>query len=103
MNLIELGSAQSPAGLCRLMDYNSGAMTRLVDQLVRIGVLHRIRSVRDRRRVILDLTQKGKELVPVLYETAQAVQRQFLRGFTPSEKSELECLLERMIQNARQQ
>ena len=52
--------------------HNSGALTRVIDQLAERGLLERMRRDRDRRKVELQLTAAGREaiesLIPLVVE-----------------------------------
>ncbi|MCK4764703.1 MAG: MarR family transcriptional regulator [Candidatus Aminicenantes bacterium] len=60
-------------------------VTRVVDVLVRDGVLQRSDSPGDRRRVCVELTAKGKELEQKLQQCSDDYSREIL-GFIPAEK-----------------
>src|SRR5574343_1226934 len=54
--------ASTPAELVRLLNLDSGAMTRMLDRLEQKGLLTRERSQADRRQVYLRLTEAGEAL-----------------------------------------
>jgi MarR family transcriptional regulator, multiple antibiotic resistance protein MarR len=89
--------------LCRDISYDGGAMTRMLDRLEEKGLLRRIRLPEDRRQVYLQLTERGRCAVPRMRNAAMTVVNRFLDGFTRSEARQLEGLLNRMINNARQE
>src|ERR1700743_2617346 len=66
------GIADTCAGLSRHMNYDSGAITRLIDQLEERHLVKRTRSTSDRRVVKLALTKEGdamwKKLTPPVVE-----------------------------------
>lgn len=66
------GIAVNPKELCAQYRHDSGAMTRVIDQLAERGLLERVRRDRDRRKVELQLTPAGREaienLVPLVVE-----------------------------------
>ena len=47
------GSARTAADLCRFLQYDTGAMTRILDRLEQKGLVRRERSREDRRAVVL--------------------------------------------------
>jgi DNA-binding MarR family transcriptional regulator len=73
--------------------HNSGALTRVIDQLEEKGFIERLRRDRDRRKVELQLTDAGRkvigELVPLVVQTLN----QALQDFSSDEVSELIRLL----------
>ena len=66
------GFALNPKDICFQFRHNSGALTRVIDQLAARGLLERIRRDRDRRKVDLQLTAWGREtiqsLIPLVVE-----------------------------------
>ena len=66
------GIALNPKDICFQFRHNSGALTRVIDQLAERGLLERIRRDRDRRKVDLQLTAGGREtiqsLIPMVVE-----------------------------------
>src|SRR5579863_733164 len=57
------GIAVNPKDICAQYRHDSGAMTRVIDQLAERGLLERIRRDRDRRKVELQLTPAGREAI----------------------------------------
>src|ERR1700723_4781098 len=57
------GIAVNPKDLCAQIRHDSGALTRVIDQLAERGLLERSRRDRDRRKVELELTPAGREAV----------------------------------------
>ncbi|MEA3177075.1 MAG: hypothetical protein QOI59_598 [Gammaproteobacteria bacterium] len=93
------GSAATSADLCRLLHYDAGSMTRLVDRLEAKGLLRRERSEDDRRVVSLRVTSSGKAVLPRLRDSAGRVVQRMLVGFSAPEVNHLRSLLDRMIEN----
>jgi DNA-binding MarR family transcriptional regulator len=58
--------ARTSADMARQMSHDAGAMTRLVDQLEKRGLLNRVRDTADRRAVNLVLTAEGRALADSL-------------------------------------
>ena len=94
------GAASTAAELCRILIYDPGAMTRLLDRLEKKGVLRRARARGDRRTVRLQLTAAGKRLYPRILEALVEVFNRLLRGYSKSEVCQLEDLLKRIVANA---
>jgi DNA-binding MarR family transcriptional regulator len=93
------GGAQTSADLCRLMHYDAGSMTRLLDRLEEKKLIRRERSENDRRVVSLRLTHAGKTVLPRLRDSATRVVQRMLTGFSAPEANNLRSLLDRMIEN----
>ena len=66
------GIAVNPKDICSQFRHDSGALTRVIDQLAERGLLERIRRGRDRRKVELQLTPAGlatiEDLIPFIVE-----------------------------------
>ena len=60
------GIAVNPKDLCTQIRHNSGALTRVIDQLAERGLLERSRRDRDRRKVELELTADGRKVIEIL-------------------------------------
>jgi DNA-binding MarR family transcriptional regulator len=99
-NLAGLEGPKSAADLCKLITYDAGAMTRMLDRLESKGLITRSRSAHDRRLVHLELTDEGRAAYPRMREISMMVANRFLRGFTKAEARQLEGLLLRMLENA---
>ena len=91
--------ADSAAAICKSISYDPGAMTRMIDRLEQKGLIRRVPHPEDRRAMTLELTVAGKALYPQLLTAKDAVQTQFLRGFSVDEARQLERLLTRMLDN----
>ncbi|CAB3712168.1 MarR family winged helix-turn-helix transcriptional regulator [Paraburkholderia rhynchosiae] len=97
--MLAAGRASTPFELSRVMSYDSGSMTRLLDRLEKKGFVLRTRSDADRRMVKLELTPQGHEAARQLPAIGAAVLNQQLRGFSTAELATLIALLDRFIAN----
>lgn len=91
------GLATTTADMCRNLHHDSGAMTRLVDQLESRKLIERRRSADDRRVVELSLTEAGAEVLDTLIPTACDALNTALDGFTREEVKLLQSMLRRLI------
>ena len=87
------GIAVNPKDICIQYRHNSGALTRVIDQLAERGLLERIRRDRDRRKVELQLTPAGRaaveSLIPLVVEKLNLA----LAEFSSTEVKEFQRLL----------
>ena len=97
------GSARTAADLCRFMQYDTGAMTRILDRLELKGLVRRERSREDRRAVVLRLAPSGRAQMPRLAAVAGRVLEAHLAGFSDTEIEALKSYLGRMIDNGKAQ
>ena len=72
--------------------------SRLVDQRVTDGLLERSPDPEDRRRVVLHLTPAGTALLDELAGSRQEMLAEVTRGWSASDRRELERLLSRLIE-----
>ena len=91
--------ASTPFELSKLLDIDTGLMTRMLDKLEKLDVLQRVRSVDDRRSVNLQLTRHGKELAKEIPKRAPDVLNNRLKDFTATEFREFQRLLAKFIGN----
>src|SRR3954468_17567697 len=91
------GLATSVAGLCQELRHDSGAMTRLIDQLEERGFIARRRQADDRRIIDLELKPAGRKMVESLIPLAVDTLNGALDGFTKTEGQQLKGLLHKLI------
>src|ERR1700689_339689 len=93
------GAARTAADLCRFMQYDTGAMTRILDRLEARSLVRRERSREDRRTVVLRLTPSGRAQIVRLAAVGGRVLEAHLAGFNSEEIGTLKRYLGRMIDN----
>jgi DNA-binding MarR family transcriptional regulator len=89
------GIAVNPKDICLQYRHDSGALTRVIDQLAEKGLLERVRRDRDRdrRKVELQLTPAGRETIESLIPLVVAKLNEVLTDFSKAEVQELLRLL----------
>lgn len=99
--IINVGSAraETPVDLCRVMQYDTGAMTRLLDRIEAKGLIRRVAHGGDRRCVALEMTPAGHELYPRLLQIVVEMNKRALKGFSRDEVQALEEMLRRVAHN----
>jgi DNA-binding MarR family transcriptional regulator len=85
--------AVNPKDICSQYRHDSGALTRVIDQLAERGLLERVRRDRDRRKVELQLTPAGRKTIESLIPLVVAKLNEVLTDFSKSEVQELLRLL----------
>lgn len=91
--------ARTPNEMSRVLSYDTGSMTRMLDRLEKKGFLVRQRSLADRRVVELTLTPLGRDAAQQLPDLISQVLSDQLRGFAADEVATLVRLLQRFIAN----
>lgn len=89
--------ADTCAEIARHLDHDTGATTRLVDQLEARGYLRRRRSTEDRRVVHLEITPAGKALTKSLMPRLIDFWNEVLEDFSAEEALQLVSLLTRLM------
>src|SRR5882724_13263322 len=87
------GIAVNPRDICMQFRHDSGALTRVIDQLAERGLLERVRRDRDRRKVELQLTPAGRETIESIIPLVVAKLNEVLTDFSKDEVQELLRLL----------
>jgi DNA-binding MarR family transcriptional regulator len=93
MSWLRDGIAVNPKDICAQYRHDSGALTRVIDQLAERGLLERVRRDRDRRKVELQLTPAGRDAIEGLIPLVVDKLNLALGDFTTVEVQELLRLL----------
>ena len=89
-------AADTCADIARNMNHDTGAVTRLVDQLEKRKLVARTRSTADRRVVHLKLLPAGKTMAKALTPRMVDFWNSVLADFSRAEAASLLALLERL-------
>lgn len=92
----------SPGALARSLPYDSGGMTRLLDQLERKALLQREPDASDRRALRIVLTPAGRALGERLVATSEQVLAQALADLSESERRRLADYMQRVLRTLRE-
>jgi DNA-binding MarR family transcriptional regulator len=94
------GHAKSACELCNFMDYDRGAMSRMIDRLESKGLLRRVALPHTRRSMALEVTAAGKEAFPKMQACLARVLNRLLNGVTKTQVREVERTLKQMLANS---
>lgn len=86
----------TPGQLLQQTLVTSGTMTNRVDRLVALGLVTRVPSATDRRVVLVELSDEGRELVDAALAALLAQERELLAGLSEGEQRTLAALLRRL-------
>ena len=92
----------TPGELARLLHHNPGAMTRLLDKLEQQDYVRRVPDPADRRALRIELTSSGRTLWKRINACGERVAERALEKSTEKERTQLEALLNRVLDNLRQ-
>jgi MarR family transcriptional regulator, multiple antibiotic resistance protein MarR len=98
-NLLK-GHAKSACELCRHLDYDRGAMSRMIDRLESKKLLRRVALAHTRREQSLEVTAEGKAAFPRMQACLAKVLNKMLSGVTKAQVREVERTLKQMLANS---
>lgn len=96
------GLARTASDIAREFAHDSGALTRVIDQLERRGLLLRRRSETDRRVVELELTREGHEMIGELLPLVVDEMNTLLEPLDRSEFELFRGMLRRVLEHLQQ-
>ena len=83
----------TPTQLLESVVLSSGGMTARLDQLAKDDLIARRADATDRRKVVVELTAKGRKLIDAATATRFEVAKNALPPLKPAERKQLESLL----------
>ena len=87
----------TPGRLARELDLSSGAMTTRLDKMEEAGMIRRLADPDDRRGVIVELTEHGRDLWQRAVEVQAEKETTIAAALSRHEKQELNDLLRRLV------
>jgi DNA-binding MarR family transcriptional regulator len=93
LNVLRARPGSSQRELCDDLDLDRSTIADIVARLQRRGLLHRVRDVGDRRRNVLDLTEKGRHEFDLLVPGVRRVDLELTRTLDDTEQAHLRALL----------
>ena len=97
LSTLRHSGSRSPGVLARYLELSTGAMTSRLDKLEGEGLIRRVPDPDDRRSVIVEITDAGREK----WHTAASVQARkeafFTRALSEAEKKRLNALLRKVM------
>ena len=100
LKMVLKGNARSACELCKFMDYDRGAMSRMIDRLESKNLIRRVPLAHTRRTMALEVTAAGKAAFPNMEACLDRVVDRLLKGVTKTQLREAEKVLKRMLENA---
>lgn len=90
---------KSQAEITRWLGVEPPTTAKMLARLERAGFVERVRSADDRRKVLVNLTEKGRALPQRVGELWDELNRMTTAGLSDSDQLELERLLLRVLEN----
>ena len=98
LSRLRLGTGRSsPGELSSDLELSSGAMTTRLDRLEEAGLVRRLPDPEDRRGVVVELTDKGREAWDAAVEVQARREAFFARTLTKPEQKKLNELLRKLM------
>lgn len=98
LKVIHEGTAATPGAISEVIGVDMGAVTRLIDRLVKKGLLKRRPCTEDRRVCYVDLTDKSRKLMPKLTSAADKNNEKFLAALSAQDLDKLHGYLRKIIE-----
>ena len=95
----DIGEATTMHDLARIYNLEPSSITRLVERLVKKGLLTRKRSKADRRHVAIEITLQGKKQLWEAIPVATEVAKNAWKTVTEQERAALESIVEKVTRN----
>ncbi|WP_240796316.1 MarR family transcriptional regulator [Streptomyces sp. RFCAC02] len=89
LTVLQRGGTASQLDVARTMGVAPSLVVSLADHLQALGAVRRTRDPADRRRQVLELTDRGRELLAGCLDAARAVDDGLTASLTPGELSAL--------------
>jgi DNA-binding MarR family transcriptional regulator len=96
LKLLREGKITNPRDICGHFRSDSGALTHVIDQLTERDLVRRVRRDRDRRKVELRLTERGRMIVDSVLPSVVEKLNLALAEFSSQEAHRLTQLLTRL-------
>jgi DNA-binding MarR family transcriptional regulator len=87
------------AELCRRINVEQPTMANTLQRMERDGLIQRKSDDADKRRALVYLTPRAREMQAKVMESARAVSNQTVAGLTAADQDDMFRLLARMVEN----
>lgn len=74
-------------------------LSELLDSLESARLVRRVQSEEDRRKILIELTEKTRRMLNVYIEVSKEMTNIFYKGFQPEEMDQFETYLQRVLDN----
>ncbi|GAB1259987.1 MarR family transcriptional regulator [Aurantivibrio plasticivorans] len=97
LNVLDQGTAKTPASIAEQIGIDRSAVTRLLDRLENKQLIERLHDKLDRRSVIIKMTTQGAKLIEELNELAQEHQDHFLSALPNTEHRSFKGNIQKLL------
>jgi DNA-binding MarR family transcriptional regulator len=85
--------------LAKRVSLGKSTLTNTIDRLEAAGQIVRVRSVDDRRKIVIELTPKNRALHKLYDDVSAEMTRLFYEGFSKDDAARLDTYLARVVAN----
>ena len=89
------------AELCRRINVEQPTMANTLERMERDGLIKRKTDTEDKRRALVHLTPRAKDMREAVMENARAVAGRAVQRLSPADQDDMFRLLARMVENLR--
>ena len=87
------------AELCRRINVEQPTMANTLQRMERDGLIRRKDDAADKRRALVHLTPRAREMQAKVMDTARAVSNQTVKGLSAADQDDMFRLVARMVDN----
>jgi DNA-binding MarR family transcriptional regulator len=98
LDLLDVHDGLTAGELAEAASLSPGAVTTVLDRLERMGFVTRTRDEADRRRVLVEMTPKARQLAFDIYGTVSAYAREYIEQLTDEQIDVISRFLEVAIE-----
>jgi DNA-binding MarR family transcriptional regulator len=98
LDLLDVHEGMTAGELAGAASLSPGAVTTVLDRLERLGLVTRTRDETDRRRVIVETTEKADELAGAIYGPIGAYAAEYIKELSDDEIAVINRFLEAAIE-----
>ncbi|MFE1320506.1 MarR family winged helix-turn-helix transcriptional regulator [Kitasatospora phosalacinea] len=96
LSVLDAGLGASQLEIAKLMRVAPSLVVSLADHLEAAGAVERLRDPADRRRQVLSLTDRGRDLLARCTARALALDAELTAGLTPAQRAALHAAFDRL-------
>lgn len=97
LSSLSAGDGMPVTELAKITLFKQPTLTKLIDRMAKVGLVERRASERDRRKVLVFITPKGRSEVADLLVRAKQHERDVLAGYSDAEIEKLKTALHTLI------
>jgi len=100
LTILANGKGRSMGELAEIVLLNHPTLTKIIDRMVSDALVYRAHDLKDRRKVLLFLSDRGKTLAKRLKPLAESYEARIIQSYGYRSTSELKRLLGSLIERA---